>query len=71
MLRCSLVLTVLAVHYSRGASTEIPRKPLRRTRPYRVVMLPSQTSESGTVVNRSYPFSVIAKESSMLYGPGA
>jgi hypothetical protein len=68
--RSSQALAVLAVHNPRGASTEIPRKPLRRTRPYRVARRPSHTSESGAVVNRSYPFSVIAKESSMLYGPG-
>jgi hypothetical protein len=40
------------------------RKPLRRTHPYRVARFPSHTSESGTVVNRSHPFSVIEKESS-------
>jgi hypothetical protein len=68
--RSSQALAVLAVHNPRGASTEIPRKPLRRTRPYRVARRPSHTSESGAVVNRSYPFLVIAKESSMLYGPG-
>jgi len=69
--RSSLALAALPVDYPRGASTAIPRKPLRRKRSYPVAILPSQTSESGTVVNRSYPSSVIAKESSMLYGPGA
>jgi hypothetical protein len=59
------------VDYPSGASTMISSKPRRRTCLYWVVMVPSHTSESGTVVNRSYPSSVIAKESSMLYGPGA